>query len=75
MIFTVELKRHMASVGIFSIIIDKLCYKKKLYSIILLKIDKDLEIGLYFTILSFGLIVYLWVKSNRESLLDLEEIA
>ena len=64
----------MADIGIFDIIIGKLCYKKKLYSIILLKVDKDSEISFHYTILLFSLAICLQVKGNRESLLDAKEI-
>ena len=58
-IFVVKLKKHMADISIFGIIIDKLCYKKKPYLIILFKIDKDLKIDIYYTILPFGLTIRL----------------
>ena len=59
MIFAVKLKKHMTSTSIFGIIIFKLCHKKKLGVIILFKVDKNLKIDLYYTILSLGLTVYL----------------
>ena len=49
----------MTSASIFGIILDKLRHRKKLYSIILLKIDKDLEVNFYCAILPFGLTVRL----------------
>ena len=45
----------MASARIFGVIIDKLCYEKKLCLIILLEVDKGLKVGFYYTILSFSL--------------------
>ena len=61
MISAVELKKGMAGASTFGIIIDKLCYKKKLCPIILLEIDKNLEVSFYYTILSLNLAVRLWV--------------
>ena len=59
MISAVKLKKHMAGASIFSIIIGKLCYGKKLCSIIFLKVDKDLEISFYCTIQPFSLAIHL----------------
>ena len=47
MISIVELKKHITSTGILSIVIGKLCYRKKPYLIILFKVDKDLEVDFY----------------------------
>ena len=69
-----ELKKCIANVSILNIIVSKFCYKKKLYPIILLKVYKNLEVGFYYTILPLNLPVYLQIKSDRESLLDAEEI-
>ena len=75
MIFIIELKKYVASTGIFGIIIGKFCYKKKLYLIILLKVDKNLKISFYYTILPFNLVVYLRIKSGKKSLLNIKKIA
>ena len=75
MIFAIEFKKCVANISIFGIIIGKLCYKKKLYLIILLKVDKNSEVDFYYTILPLSLAVYLWVKGNREFLLNTKEIA
>ena len=75
MISVIELKKCVAGAGILGIFIGKLRYEKKPCLIILLKDDKGLEIGFYHTILLLSLAVHLQVKGNRESLLDIEEIA
>ena len=49
----------MASASILGIIIGKFCHKKKLYLVILFEIDKSLKVDFYYTILLFGLIIYL----------------
>ena len=74
MIFAIELEKYVTNAGIFGVIIDKLCNEKKPYSIILLKVDKSLEVGFYHTILPFGLTVYLWMEGGEESPLDTKEI-
>ena len=74
-IFAVELERYMAGTSISSIIISKLCHEKKLCPIILLKVVKNLEVSFYYTILSFGLAVCLWIENGREFLPDIKEIA
>lgn len=46
----IKLKKHLAGDSIFDIIISKFYDKKKLYLIILLKVDKTLKIDFYYTI-------------------------
>lgn len=43
--------------------------------IVLLKVDKDLGVDLYHTVLPFGLAIGLRVKGGRESLFDAKKIA
>ena len=74
MIFAIELERCVTSTGILSIIINKFRYKKKSYLIILLKVNKNLEVSFYHTILPFNLAVCLQVKGNKEFLFDVKEI-
>ena len=57
MIFAIELESYVASTSIFGIIISKHYHGKKPYLIILLKVDKDSEIGFHYTILPFNLAV------------------
>ena len=54
---TIKLKKYVVNASIFGIIIYKLCHKKKTYLVILLKIDKGLEICLYYILLSFNLAI------------------
>ena len=65
----------MASTDIFGVVIGKLCYRKKPCLIILLEIDKDLEIGFYHTILPLNLAICLWVKDGEKFVLDIKKIA
>ena len=65
----------MAGANILGIIIGKLCYEKKLCLIILLKVDKDLEISFYHNIMPLDLAIYLWIKGVREFFFDAQEIA
>ena len=60
----VKLKRYIANVDIFGIIISKFCHKKKLYLIILFKVDKSSKIGFHCGILLFNLIIYLKIEGN-----------
>ena len=75
MISAIELKRCVASVSIFGIILGKFCYKKKPYLVILFKIDKSLKIGFHYTILPFSMTVYLKVEGGGEFLLNVKKIA
>ena len=49
----------MTGASIFSIIINKLRHKKKLYPIILFEVNKSLKIGFHYAILFFYLTIYL----------------
>ena len=59
MISAIKLEKYMVNAGILGIILGKLRYKKKLCPIILLKVDKSLEVDFYCAILPFGLTVRL----------------
>ena len=65
----------MAGAGILGIVVSKLRHEKKLCPIILLKVDKGLEVGFYCTILLLSLAVRLQMNGGGESLLDAEGIA
>ena len=60
----------MAGTSVFGIIVGKLSHKKEMRPIILLKIDKALEIGFYHTIFRLSLAIYLEIKGDGELLLD-----
>ena len=75
MISAVEPKRCVASASILGIIIGEFRHKKKLCPDILFEIDKRLKISFHYTILPFGLIVYLWVEGVGKFLFDAEKIA
>ena len=69
MISTIKLKQCLTDIGVLDIIVSKLRYEKEPCLIILLKIDKNLEIGFYYTILFFGLPVRLEMENSRKFLL------
>ena len=64
----------MANASILSIVVSKLRHGKKSYPIILLKVDKSLEVGFHGTIMPLNLAIRLQVKDGGEFLLDAEEI-
>ena len=70
MIFVIKLKRHIANASIFGIIVNKFCHRKKLYPIILLKVDKNSEINFHHTDPPFSLAVRLQIKGNGKFLLN-----
>ena len=59
MIFIIKYKKYVANISIFVIMISKFCYKKKLYLVILFKINQSLKIGFNFIILFFSLTIHL----------------
>ena len=75
MISAIELKRCVAGAGILGIVISKLRHGKKPCPIILLKVDKDSEVGFYRSILPLNLAVRLRVEGGGEFPLDAKEIA
>ena len=75
MIFAIKLKRCVANAGILGIVIGKFYHKKKPCPIILLTVNKSLEISFYCTILLLNLAVCLRVEGGKKSPLDAKEIA
>ena len=74
MISIIEFKKYIASINIFSIIINKFCYEKKLCLVILFKINKNLKKDFYYIILFFNLIIYLQIKDDKKFLFDAKKI-
>ena len=64
MISLIELEKYVTNTGILDIVVSKLYHRKKLYLVILFKIDKDSKIGFYYNILPFDLTICLLVKSD-----------
>ena len=65
----------MANASILGIIVGELCHEKKLCLIILLKVDKGLEVGFYCIILPLCLAIHLRIEGGGEFSLDAEKIA
>lgn len=74
MIVAIELKICVANTCIFGIVFSKISYKKKSRPIILLLIDESIKLSFSYTILSFILAVCLWIKYNRDFLLNTKKI-
>ena len=64
----------MANVSIFNIIVGKLCHKKKLYLVILFKVNENSEINFHLIILFFSLAIYLQIENGIKSLFNVKEI-
>ena len=75
MISAIELEKCVAGAGILGIVVSELCHGKKPCPIILLEVDKGLEVGFHRTILSLSLAIRLRMEGGGESSLDAEEIA
>ena len=67
MIAVIQLKKHIAGAYIFGVVISNFNYYWELGPIVLLEVDKDLEVSFYDTILLFGLAVNLQIKSDKKS--------
>ena len=75
MIATFQLKKHMANICVFGIIISKLGHRQKLCPIILLKINEGSEVGFYDTVLLFGLAISLQIEGGEKPMLNTKKIA
>lgn len=73
-IIVIEFKNCETDNYTLYIIVYKYGHKKEFYLVIMLIVDKNLEINLYYTILSLSLAIFLWVKDNRKFLLNTKEI-
>lgn len=74
MVVTVEFTRCVISTCILCIFIGKFSYEKEFSSVILLVVDKNPKVGLYYSVLSLGLDVSLRIKSNKEFLLHFQKV-
>lgn len=66
MITIIKFKRCVADIIIFSMVICKLRYGYEFFLIVLLPIDKSMQISSYYTFLSLGLIVRQRIKYNEK---------
>ena len=66
MVAIVQLKRRIASAHIFSIVESILSHWQELCPVILFEIDKSLDIGFYWIVLTFGLAVCLRMESYEK---------
>lgn len=64
----------MANVCVLGIVISKLDDEQKPSLVILFKIDKNLEVRFYYTILTFYLAVCLQIKGVRDLLFNIKKI-
>ena len=64
----------MAGAGILGIVVSELHPEKKLCPIILLEVNKNSEVGFYYTILPHSLAFCLRVKGGGEFPLDAKQI-
>ena len=74
MIIIIEFEGCVASAYIFRIIVDKFSHWKEPSPISLFVVDKSPEIGLYCTVLPFGLAVSLAVEGGGEPLFNAKEV-
>lgn len=64
----------MAGDYILSIFISKLGHWQELCPVILFDINKSLEVSFYCAVLTFGLVIYLKIKSCRKPPFDFKEV-
>ena len=64
----------MFSISIFSIIVYKYSYWQEFCQVILLKINKNLEVYNYYTILTLILAINLNVKLNKKLILNMKKL-
>ena len=71
----VQLEWDMAGACIFGIVVCNLSYWEEPSLIVLLEIDKNLEVCFHYTILLFCLVIRLRVKDVGEPPLDAKKVA
>lgn len=74
MIFTTYFKNYISNISFFSIIIYKFSNWQKFYKIILLKVNKDLELYFYYTILILDFSISLRIKNSEKLILDSKKV-
>ena len=75
MIATIHLEKCMTGARVIDIIIRELGYCEEPGLIVLLEIDKSLEVGFHGTVLPFGLAVGLRIEGGEKPTLHAEEVA
>ena len=65
MVPKVQFKGHMTDTCVFGIVVSKLGHCKEPSPVILLEVDKSLEISFYSAVLPLGLTVNLRVKRGK----------
>lgn len=73
-ILAIKFDKFTAIIFIFHIIINKLCYWKKLGSNVLIEINNNLRICFYYTTIIFGLGVHLKIENNSKFLFNTKKI-
>ena len=74
MIATIQLKKRITNTCVFGIIISEPGYWYEPGPIILLEIDKALEVGFHSILLFFGLTVSLQIKGGKKPTLDTKKV-
>lgn len=74
MIVTVELKRRMASTHILSFVVCKFYYEHEFCLIIILSINKSMQIGFHCAILHLSMAVCLQIKYSEKLSLNTKEV-
>ena len=75
MIVAVQLERRVTGAYVFCIVISKLGHWQELSLVILLEVDKVLEIHFHSAVLPLGLPICLQIKGGRNPSLVAEEVA
>ena len=75
MIAEVQLEKHVTGACVLRIVISELSHWQKPILVILLEVDKGLEVRLHGAVLPLGLPVCLRMEGDREPSLDVEKVA
>lgn len=74
MIAIFELNKFWTNISILSIIIYKRNYQQMLYLVILLKVNKNLKLYFYYTILTFYLDISSKIKNYKKLVLNIKKV-
>lgn len=75
MVAIIKLKRYVASIYNFSVVINNFSNSEEFNPIILFVIDENSKVSFYYTILPLSLAINLKIKSGKKSLLDFKKRA
>lgn len=64
MVAAIKFRRYMTGIGVFCVVVSEFSHREKSSSVILLIIDKGIEVDFYDTVFPFCLTISLGIKGR-----------